>query len=95
MKNEDMAKLLKARGVEVSPYGIYSADDCGGHYKVSIDSIVTVWKYFNYSHYVRTEDEADRLLKDLLERGKLREGWTSNDGTTTHPWVVRGIKKKK
>jgi len=48
--------------------------------------------YFNYSHYVRTEDEADRLLESLLKRKKLRGGWTSNDGTKTHPWVVRGTK---
>ena len=48
-------------------------------------------KYFNYSYYVRTEDAANRLLKYLLKRKKLREGWTSNDGTETHPWVVRGV----
>ena len=49
-------------------------------------------KYFNYSHYVRTEDEANRLLEFLLKRKKLKRGWTANDGTKTHPWVVRGVK---
>jgi len=49
--------------------------------------------YFNYSHYIKTEDEANRLLEGLLKRKKLRQGWTSNDGTKTHPWVVRGIKE--
>ena len=48
--------------------------------------------YFNFSFYVRTEDEAESFLADRLKRGKLREGWTSNDGTKTHPWVVRGVK---
>jgi len=47
--------------------------------------------YVNYSHYVRTEDEANRLLKDLLKRETLKRGWTQNDGTKTHPWVVRGV----
>ncbi len=49
--------------------------------------------YYNYSHYVRTEDAAKRLLEHLLKWEKLREGWTSNDGTKTHPWVVRGVSK--
>jgi len=48
---------------------------------------------FNFSYYVRTEEAADNLLADRLKRGYLREGWTSNDGTKTHPWVVRGVKK--
>lgn len=52
-------------------------------------------QYFNYSHYVRTEDEANRLLEGLLKRKNLREGWTSNDGSKTHPWVVRGVKRRK
>jgi len=49
--------------------------------------------HFNYSHYVRTEDEADRLLEGLLKQETLKRGWTYNDGTRTHPWVVRGVKK--
>ena len=48
---------------------------------------------FNFSHYVRTENEADRLLADRLKRGMLIKGITMNDGTKTHPWVVRGVKK--
>ena len=47
---------------------------------------------FNYSHYVRTEDEADRLLEGLLKQETLKRGWTYNDGTESHPWVVRGVK---
>jgi len=49
--------------------------------------------YFNYSHYVRTEDEANRLLEGLLKRKTLRRGWTQIDGNRKNPWVVRGVKK--
>ena len=49
--------------------------------------------YFNFSYYVINEDAADRFLADRLKRGILRRGWTSNDGTSTLPWVVRGVKK--
>ena len=48
--------------------------------------------YVNYSHYVRTEDEANRLLEHLLKHKTLKRGWTSSDGTETRPWVVRGVK---
>lgn len=48
---------------------------------------------FNYSHYVKTEDAANRLLESLLKSRKLERGWTSDDGSKTHDWVVRGVKK--
>ena len=48
---------------------------------------------FNFSHYVKTEEAADNLLADRLKRGILIKGITMNDGTKTHPWVVRGVKK--
>lgn len=49
-------------------------------------------RYFNLSYYVRSEDGADRFLADYLKRGKLVEGWVFNDGTESHPWVIRGVK---
>ena len=49
--------------------------------------------YFNYSHYVRTEDEANRLLESLLKRKTLKRGWIQIDGNRKNPWVVRGEKK--
>ncbi len=50
-----------------------------------------VEKYFDYFRYMRTEHEANRLLEHSLRNKALKRGWVSDDGTKTHPWVVRGL----